>query len=95
MKVVWTAEALVHLKQIRDYIATDSQYWAAREIEKILAHERTIGEFPKLGRIVPEYEDEMIREVFEDDYRIVYRIVSDAQIDVLGVIHGARKLTRE
>jgi plasmid stabilization system protein ParE len=35
----------------------------------------------------------MLRERFEDPYRIDYRI-GDEQIDVVAVVHAARRLTR-
>jgi toxin ParE1/3/4 len=40
---------------------------------------------------VPKYEMSQIREVVEGPYRIIYYIKPD-QIDVLAVLHGARKM---
>ncbi len=47
--------------------------------------------FPRAGRVVPELDDENIREVFAYSYRIIYRLVDD-QITVTSVIHGKRIL---
>ncbi len=47
-----------------------------------------------IGRKVPEYQTEDIRELIEKPYRIIYRIKAN-QIDVLAVIHGARLLPEE
>jgi toxin ParE1/3/4 len=41
--------------------------------------------------MVPEYERNEIREVFEGRYRIIY-LVEPTQVQVLAVIHGARDL---
>ena len=41
---------------------------------------------------VPEKNDENVRELLYQNYRIIYRIKSD-QIEMLTVIHGARDLT--
>jgi addiction module RelE/StbE family toxin len=92
MKVVWTDEALEDLKLIYEYLSRDSDVYALRQVERILGHEENIGKFPKAGRLVPEYHNEMIREVFEGNYRIIYRIVSEKRVDVLTVVHGAREL---
>jgi plasmid stabilization system protein ParE len=46
-----------------------------------------------VGRKVPEIQDEKIREILEGNYRIVYRIVSENQIDILTIHHCARDLT--
>ncbi len=45
---------------------------------------------PRIGRIVPEFENDRIRELIQGKYRIVYRIVNDELIEVLRIIHGSR-----
>ena len=95
MTIVWTDESIAHLQQIKDYISQDSSYWANLEIERILERAETLSSFPRLGRTVPEYDNETIREIFEGDYRIIYRIVSEQQLDIIGIIHGAKRLQKE
>jgi plasmid stabilization system protein ParE len=46
------------------------------------------------GRVVPEYDSPRIREVIESSYRIIY-FVGDERIDVLAVVHTARRLQLE
>jgi toxin ParE1/3/4 len=55
-------------------------------IERILKRSRAIPATPHIGRRVPEYGRDDIREVFEHPYRIIYRIKS-RQIDVIAVMH--------
>ena len=93
MKVCWTDESYEALKGIREFIARDSDYYACRTVERILSREIQIGTFPRSGRKVPEYDDSNIREVFEGDYRIIYKIRSDS-IDVLTVVHGAMQIDK-
>ena len=93
MKVCWTDESYEALKGIREYISRDSNYYACRMIERILSRETQIGTFPKSGRKVPEYNSPNIREIFEGDYRIIYKIKSES-IDILTVVHGAMKLNK-
>ncbi|MCK4677559.1 MAG: type II toxin-antitoxin system RelE/ParE family toxin [Bacteroidales bacterium] len=47
-----------------------------------------------LGKIVPEIDKQNIRELVEGRYRIIYKIVSNNQIDILTVHHSARDLTK-
>lgn len=47
--------------------------------------------FPRMGRVVPEYGDERIREVGYQNYRIIYRL-RDGTIEVAAIHHGARLL---
>lgn len=43
------------------------------------------------GRKVPEYETDNIREIIENQYRIIYLIKLD-KIDILAVIHCVKLL---
>ena len=46
---------------------------------------------PRIGRIVPEYRDERLRELIVSPYRLVYELQDDAlTISVLRIWHGAR-----
>jgi plasmid stabilization system protein ParE len=46
----------------------------------------------KMGRVVPEFKDELIRELFEYSYRIVYRIDNELQVTILRIHHQAQIL---
>jgi toxin ParE1/3/4 len=88
MKVHWTNIAEGHLDSIFDYIVQNSPEYAKRMVDRIIRRSQQIAEYPFSGRRVPEYDFNLIREVIEGPYRIIYYIKSD-QIDVLAVIHGA------
>jgi plasmid stabilization system protein ParE len=91
MKIEWTEPAVSDLEMVRDYIAKDSEFYALRFVERIFEVLEKVAVFPKSGRIVPEAEDNSIREIFFYSYRIMYRIKDDS-ILVLTIIHGARHL---
>lgn len=42
-----------------------------------------------------EIDDENVREIFEGNYRIIYRIISKDEIHILLVHHGARDLLQK
>ncbi len=94
MKVLWTDTAIDHLSGIYDYIALDVKEYAKRMVDRLTKRSEQISNSPYSGRMVPEFEDKLIREVIEGPYRIIYYIKPE-QIDVLAVIHGARLLTEE
>ena len=48
-----------------------------------------------IGRIVPEINREYIRELIEGNYRIIYKIVSKQQIDILTIHHSSRDLSKQ
>jgi toxin ParE1/3/4 len=94
MKLEWTEPALLDIENIRDYIARDSEYYATRFITRIIEAAETLPQFPLIGRFVPEAEDETIRELLFQNYRIIYR-VDAKRILILTVIHGGRDLNQQ
>ena len=89
LKVVWSPEAIEDLESIAEYIGRDSEFYARAVATKIVAAVRNIESFPWIGRVVPELEDEKIRERFVYSYRIVYHVQA-TRILIVAVIHGAR-----
>ena len=94
MKVHWTDNAISHLVDIYEYIAHSSPMYAKRMVDKITRRSEQIVDFPRSGRIVPEYKVNDMREMVEKPYRIIYRIKPE-QIDVLTVIHCVQLLPEE
>ncbi|HLP58772.1 MAG TPA: type II toxin-antitoxin system RelE/ParE family toxin [Candidatus Deferrimicrobium sp.] len=94
MNIHWTDTAIQHLSAIHDYIAFDSEEYARRMVDRLTKRSEQIGNSPYSGRSVPEFNDNLIREIIEGQYRIIYYI-KEEQIDVLAVIHGARLFSEE
>ena len=92
VKINWTSQAKNDLISIAEYIAKDSQKFAKIQIKIIRSRTNQLIKFPNSGRIVPEISDPEIREIIIGNYRLIYRTVSDQQIDILAVHHSARKL---
>lgn len=90
--VSWTERAQNDLAAIHAFISQDSPRYASVVIRRLLAAVDYIGDFPSAGRSVPEFANPSVREVIRKPYRIVYRIVSDREIHVLTVHHGAQEL---
>ena len=90
-RVVWSPRALDDVESIASYIARDSTAHASAVVTKIIRATRTLRRFPFAGRIVPEFEDETLRERFVYSYRIIYRIQAQT-VTVAAVIHGRRML---
>jgi toxin ParE1/3/4 len=90
-RVAWSPEALDDVEAIAEYIERDSPAYACAVVQKILASTRKLVTFPQSGRVVPELDDDAIREVFVYSYRVIYR-VRDQRVLVVGVVHGKRML---
>ena len=91
LSVIWSQESLDDIEAIATFINRDSPFYARAVSQKIIANAEAIGEFPEIGRIVPELNQHNIRERFVYSYRIIYA-VQPTQIEILAVMHGKRLL---
>ncbi|MFW5700800.1 MAG: type II toxin-antitoxin system RelE/ParE family toxin [Cyclobacteriaceae bacterium] len=92
VKLIWTELSTEDLKEIFDYIAKDSVRYASITVNKIYNRAQDIIDNPYVGRIVPQINIKVIREVISGNYRIVYKIINEYQVDILRVYHSARSL---
>jgi plasmid stabilization system protein ParE len=92
MRVNWTDAAVSDLRSIHAYISQHSALYAKGMIDRIFAKTGLLADQPHLGAMVEEYDDESLRELLEHPYRIVYRLVDESRLDVVAVVHGARRL---
>ncbi|MEK6673459.1 MAG: type II toxin-antitoxin system RelE/ParE family toxin [Nitrospirota bacterium] len=73
--VNWTGPAKLDLRDIHDYIARDSSFYAASFVIEVREASRSLNEFSERGRIVPELSTPSIRELFVKDYRLICLII--------------------
>ena len=93
-EVVWSPRAVDDVEAIAIYISADSAAYAASVVKKILTATRTLSSFPFSGRVVPEFDDDSLREQFAYSYRIIYRI-QEQTVTIAAVIHGKQLLELE
>ena len=93
-KVRWTIGARRDLHEIINYIAEDSPAYAAHFAERITLAVDRLETFPKLGRMVPEYQDASVRELIVGHYRIVYRL-QGSRVGIAAIAHASRDLLRK
>lgn len=93
MRIRWSDVARDDVLALREYIARDSPFYARRFTERLVESVRTLRDFPRLGRRVPEADREDVRELIFHAYRIIYVIESE-HVTILTVVHGSRDLGR-
>lgn len=91
MRIEWTEPSISDLTALRDYIARDSEENAARFLGRLIQSVEKLSTFPQMGRRVPEAEDEAIRELLFQSYRVLYRLDPGA-VRILTVLHGKQDL---
>ncbi len=72
VEIIWTNQALLDLEGIGDYIAKDSPVYASITVDKLFHKPNLLKGNPRIGRIIPEKNDEDIREQIEGNYRIIH-----------------------
>jgi len=92
VKITWTEQSLNDVENIAQFIATDSEKYAKVQVARFFNQSLILETFPYSGRIVPELNRSDIRELIQGNYRIIYKIISEYQIDILTIHHSRRQL---
>ncbi len=90
-QVRWTLRAAQDIQDLESYIAADSPLHASRFCDRLVDAGDGLSANPRLGRMVPEFRRQSLREIFYGAYRVVYLFRGDDVI-ILRVVHGARDL---
>jgi toxin ParE1/3/4 len=90
-RIVFSPSARSDLRNIVRYISFDAPDEALQFGRFLISHTRVLAQCPKLGRVVPEFGDDLIREIIIRSYRIVYRFDDATRvIKVIRFWHAAR-----
>ena len=89
MRIVWAETATSDLDGIVSYIGRSSPRYAAVVVCRIILAVGRLADFPESGRIVPELDDESVREVIHGPYRIIYQLRAGAA-EVITVFRASR-----
>ena len=90
-EIRWTHQAADDLESITEFISQDSPHYARLFALDVLAAVERLINFPELGRVVPEKDSPLIRELIMGNYRIVYRLRNN-HVELLTIHHGSRLL---
>jgi plasmid stabilization system protein ParE len=88
-EVVWAESARDALDEVIAYIAQDSHQAAVRVLDAALAAAASLATLSERGRVVPETNDRLLREIFVFQYRLLYRI-DDERVLIVAFVHGVR-----
>ena len=92
MVIHYTTRFVHELDEQADYLAQYSTTRASLVVNSVFRQLDMLRQHPQLGRMVPEFGDETIRELLYRQYRIIYRLVAAERIDVLAFQTGLRPL---
>ncbi|NEQ39308.1 MAG: type II toxin-antitoxin system RelE/ParE family toxin [Okeania sp. SIO3I5] len=89
MKIVWTRLALEDLNHAYEYIATNNPDAALDTIERIENAINRLLQYPEMGRLGKVAGTREL-VVIDTPFIVPYRVRGD-RLEILAVIHGARK----
>jgi len=90
-EVIWAPSARLDLAALASYIAESRPQASARFIKAVFETVEHLADFPESGRVVPEFDDPIIREVIRRPCRIVYRVkAAERTVEIARVWHAAR-----
>ena len=73
-QIVLSPSSRTDLRDIVRYISLDNPVEALRFGQFLISRTTLLAQSPELGRVVPEFEDPLIREIIVRSYRVVYRL---------------------
>ncbi len=89
-EVIWTIKAVEQVEQIGSFIEKDSPFQARRVVQLIVRKTQRLREHPRIGKMIPEVQEDRYRELRVFSYRILYRILDADRVAIVGVVHGYR-----
>jgi toxin ParE1/3/4 len=94
VRINWTKSAVEDLKNIADYISAIQSVKESKSIIKsIRIKVGNLKVSPQTGIVIDGITDGAIRRIDEKHYKIIYKIISSEQIDIL-TIHESRSVNR-
>ena len=94
-QVKFSPSAQSDIEDIVRYISIDDPDQALRFGRFLINHARGLAQFPERGRVVPEFDDDSIRELIVRKYRIVYRLNHNQRsVEIIRFWHVARDIAR-
>jgi toxin ParE1/3/4 len=92
VRAEWSDFARDDLDDLVEYFSKDSAFYARQFGENVVIATRRLGDFPESGRRIPEADDDNLREIIVQGYRIMYRFEADTVL-ILAVMHSRRDLS--
>ncbi len=93
VKVKWTKQAIENIYSIREFYLIHSPRFADKLTDQIFSKEKIIASFPTVGRVVPELNNESVRELIYKQLRIIYILIGKEVAHVIAVHPTSKPLS--
>lgn len=89
VSIIWTARSVQRMKEIYDFIAIDSAYYAEKLINNIYNSTEKLIEYPEIGSILYDYPEFNTRRILFKNYKVIY-VFQEETIYIITVLHQAQ-----
>jgi toxin ParE1/3/4 len=94
--LIWSPASRDDLYDIVNFISRDSGQRAETFGYHLIAETDKLKSISDLGRVVPEYRRQSIREIIVRSHRVVYRVDHERQlVEIARVWHAARATSEQ
>jgi plasmid stabilization system protein ParE len=90
VEVIWTQNATDEIVRIAEYLERYSEYYASMIVKRLYEKVAVLKQFPILGRVISEMQEDQYRELIEGNYRIMYEILDEEMILIQRKLHSSR-----
>ena len=92
MRISFSKSAIDDLEKIKAYYLEQGVPQIGQDfIAAILEHIETLSKHPDIGRVVPEFNEELIRELIHSPFRVVY-LRENKSVNIVRVWRSERLL---
>ena len=92
MNISFSKSAIDDLKSIKEYYQEQGVHQIGQDfVVAIVEHIESLSAHPDIGRVVPEFNDDSIRELIHSPFRIVYLRESES-VNIIRVWRSERLL---
>ncbi|MDH5721582.1 MAG: type II toxin-antitoxin system RelE/ParE family toxin [Spirochaetia bacterium] len=88
-QIKWSERAYQNLEYNFEFIARDSLNYAKIFVKGILNKINLLKNHPYSGKILPEMNKKEYRQILYKNYRIIYKIANDKNVEILLIRHGS------
>ncbi|WP_075349804.1 type II toxin-antitoxin system RelE/ParE family toxin [Algoriphagus marinus] len=93
VEIKWSKQAVEDIYSIKEYYSNFSNSYSFQLIDQIFQKAEILIKFPEIGRIIPELNNQSIRELIFKNFRIIYAIHDLNRITILTVHSSSKPLS--
>jgi toxin ParE1/3/4 len=94
LRITWSSTARRQAQAAVDYIAVDRPQTSVEWLEALVQRVELLRDLPEQGRVVPEWHESSVREVFHEPYRVIYEF-SEERLAILTLSHFHQELPHQ